>query len=187
MPLTKVCIGVAASDYIRTQTTGMLIALFKARPDMRLIIKQSPYVHDNREQIAVDFLETDCTHLFFIDSDMLFKPDVLDKLLASDKDVIGGQYNRRIGKEGVPVVNTRYNLPGMSYPNHIFKNYAVATGCMLIQRVVFEKIPRPWFSLGTEENWLGEDVSFCRKCKENGIEIWMDASLPVGHVGEFVY
>src|SRR3990167_484785 len=160
MPLTKVCIGVAASDYIRTQTTGMLIALFKARPDMRLIIKQSPYVHHNREQVVDDFLETDCTHLFFVDSDMLFKPDVLDKLLASDKDIIGAQYNRRLGKEGVPVVKTRYNMEGVTMPNHPFKQHPVATGCLLIKREVFTKIPKPWFAVGLDEakSWIGEDV-----------------------------
>src|SRR3990167_9844428 len=130
----KVCIGVAASDYIRTQTTGMLISLFKARPDMKLIIKQSPYVHDNREQVVKDFLQTDCTHLFFVDSDMLFKPDVLDALLVDDKDIVGAQYNRRMGLEGRHVAPTRYDLPGMATPNHPFVNQVVATGCLLIKR-----------------------------------------------------
>ena len=87
----------------------------------------------------------------------------------------------------MPVVNKRYDLPGMSYPNHIFKNYGVATGCMLIKREVFEKISRPWFALGMPEAWLGEDIFFCRKCKENGIEIWMDASLSIKHIGEHLY
>ena len=177
----------AVSDYIRSQTTGMLIALFKARPDMRLIIKQSPYVHDNREQVAVDFLQTDCTHLFFVDSDMLFKPDVLDTLLSHDKDIVGARYYKRMGKEGVPIVKSRYDLPGMSLPNHIYKNYALGGGCMLIKRAVFEKMPRPWFSLGTVDNWLGEDVFFCRKAKENGIEVWEDPTLEVLHIGEKLY
>lgn len=184
----KIAIGIACSDFVRTRTVGMLVALFKARPDSRLIMKISPYVHDNREQIVADFLKTDCTHLFFVDSDMLFKPDALDKLLAHDKDIIGAQYYRRNEeKDKDPVVPTRYDMPGSSYPNRIFRNYAVGTGCMLIKREALEKIPRPWFGLGTNERWLGEDVFFCEKAIENGVEVWMDASLTVGHIGEKIY
>ena len=183
---SRILIGIAASDYIRTQTTGMLIALFKARPDMRLIIKQSPYVHDNREQIADDFLETDCSHLFFVDSDMLFKPDVLDSLLAHNKDIVGARYYRR-GRDGVPVVNTRYDMPGASLPDHIYKNYAVGTGCMLVKRAVFEKVPKRCFEMGTREHWLGEDLAFCKRAKEHGFETWEDPSLEVFHIGEKLY
>lgn len=154
---------------------------------MKLIIKQSPYVHDNREQIVRDFLETPCTHLFFVDSDMLFKPEVLDELLKADKEIIGAQYNKRVGKEGVHVAPTRYDMPGMSTPDRPFVNQVVATGCMLIKRSAFEKIPAPWFSMGTETNWLGEDVYFCRKAKENGVETWIDPRLKVLHLGEYAY
>ncbi len=178
----------SCSDFIRTRTVATLIALFKAKPDMRFIVKISPYVHENRERVAEDFLKTDYTHLFFVDSDMYFQPDVLDKLLASDKDIIGAQYYRRNEtKDKDPVVPTRYDMPGMSYPNRIFVNYAAGTGCLLIKREAFEKIPKPWFGLGTEDNWLGEDVFFCKKAKENGIETWMDAGLAVGHIGERIY
>ncbi len=180
-----ICIGIACSDYVRSQTVGMLVALFKARPDMGLIIKQSPYVHDNREQIVVDFLADprNFTHLFFVDSDMLFKPDVLDTLLADDKDIVGGQYYKRNGKDKDPVINTRYE----TLPPRLFVNYAVATGCVLIKREVFEKVPRPWFSLGTAEHWLGEDVFFCKKAKEFGVEVWIDGRLEIGHIGEKIY
>jgi len=185
--MTKIALGMAVGEYIRSQTTGMLVALFRARPDMKLIIKQSPYLHDNREQVIDDFLKTDCTHLFFVDSDMLFGPEVLDYLLKQDKDIIGAQYNRRMGKEGVSVAPSRYDLEGMSPPNRPFINQVVATGCLLIKREVFKRIPKPWFSMGTPENWLGEDVYFSKKARENGVEVYLDDTQRIGHIGEFTY
>lgn len=185
--MAKVIIGMSVADYVRTQTVGTLIELFKARPDMGFIFEQGPYVSFNREEVAARFMNGDGTHLFFVDSDMMFKPDVLDKLLAHDKDIIGARYYRRQGKEKDPAVKTRYDMPGMSLPDKIYKNYATATGCMLIKREALAKIPRPWFSLGPVDKPVGEDIYFCNKAKENGIEIWECPDLEVGHVGLWVY
>ncbi len=187
MSEVKCCVGMAVSENMRTKTVGTLIALFKARPDMLFISKSGPYVFSNREQVAEDFLKTDCTHLFFVDSDMLFQPEVLDKLIADDKDIVGAQYNRRVEKENDPVVMTRYNMPGDQMPPKVFKNYAVATGCLLIKREVFNKIPKPWFFHGTEEAPKGEDIYFCDKATKAGIDLFIDGSVKVGHVGEKIY
>ena len=45
-----------------------------------------------RNQLAADFLESDCTHLLFIDSDIGFKAEHVAQLLARDCDLIGGLY-----------------------------------------------------------------------------------------------
>ena len=177
----------ALSEFVRTQTLGTLIKLFQQRPDMGFIFEQGPYVSFNREEVAARFMNGDGTHLFFVDSDMTFEPGILDTLIAHDKDIVGARYYRRQGKENDPAVKTRFDLPGMSLPNHIYKNYATATGCMLIKRAVFEKIPRPWFSLGEIDRPVGEDIYFCKKAKEHKIEIFEDPTLKVGHVGLKIY
>ena len=185
--MTKVIIGMSVADYVRTQTVGTLIQLFQKRPDMGFIFEQGPYVSFNREEVAARFMNGDGTHLFMVDSDMMFKPEVLDALLAHDKEIIGARYYRRQGKEKDPAVKTRYDMPGMSLPDKIYKNYATATGCMLIKREALEKIPRPWFALGTEERPVGEDIYFSEKAKKHGIEIWEDATLEVKHIGLWAY
>jgi len=116
-------------------------------------------------------------------SDMVFAPDVLDKLIADDKDIIGAMYNRRMGKLNDPVVNTRFEV----MPNYIFKNFNAGTGCLLIKTEVFKKIPKPWFFYGSEQRMLGEDVFFCEKAKNAGFAIWIHPNLNVGHIGEFRY
>ena len=185
--MAKVLLGMASSDYVRTRTAGMMYSLAQAFPDMKLVVVQGPYVDQNREAIATDFLASDCTHLFFVDSDMLFKPEVLTALLANDKEIVGAQYNRRIEREGVHVAPTRYDLPGMETPNRPFVNQVVATGCLLIKREVFEKIPQPWFATWEDGRRIGEDVFFCRKAKEHGISSWIDPTLQVFHIGEKMY
>lgn len=45
-----------------------------------------------RNGFAAQFLQTDCTHLMFIDSDIEFQAEDVIGLLHFDKDIIGGSY-----------------------------------------------------------------------------------------------
>src|SRR4051794_23273184 len=48
-----------------------------------------------RNTIASHFLETDCSHIWFVDSDMMFEPDIALKLLSFRQPLIGVAYMRR--------------------------------------------------------------------------------------------
>ena len=48
-----------------------------------------------RNSLAYDFLETDCTHLMFIDADIGFNPGDIPKMVDSDKDIICGLYPKK--------------------------------------------------------------------------------------------
>ncbi|WIM87241.1 hypothetical protein PT015_20680 [Candidatus Mycobacterium wuenschmannii] len=48
-----------------------------------------------RDSLAQDFLQTDCTHLMFIDSDIGFDAGDVLTLLAADKDIVCGLYPRK--------------------------------------------------------------------------------------------
>jgi hypothetical protein len=47
-----------------------------------------------------------------------------------------------------------------------------------------------WFENLKAPNWLGEyseDMSFCFKAQQLGIDIWVDTSVKVGHLGDYAY
>ena len=48
-----------------------------------------------RNSLAQDFLETDCTHLMFIDSDIGFNPADIPLMVNADKDIICGLYPKK--------------------------------------------------------------------------------------------
>lgn len=57
---------------------------------------------------------------------------------------------------------------------------AVATGCIMIHRSVFELMPPPWFEY--REGGNSEDLMFCKEAKElYGIPIHADLSTVCGH------
>lgn len=112
-----------------------------------------------RNSLAYDFLETDCTHLMFIDADIGFNPADIPPMLDADKDIICGMYPKKeinwldvekAVKAGVPANQLSYytgafvvnavgdaaNVEGqINQPIEISNG---GTGFMVIKREVFE-------------------------------------------------
>jgi|WetSurSiteA1Bulk_404760.scaffolds.fasta_scaffold00135_10 hypothetical protein len=116
-----------------------------------------------RNTLVVKFMESNCTHLLFIDGDILFEPkDVMDLLFLcdpeSDKDVVVGVCPKRsinwktlskAVENGVPEEELKMftgdyaikHLPGVDKVSakEPFEIMCGGTGFMMIQRRVIEK------------------------------------------------
>lgn len=118
---------------------------------------------DGRNQIARDFVESPCEWLFFLDADMGFAPDTLERLLAvadpSERPVVGALCfaYREHGLDGMggyrahplPTIfeyaqhpDGQYRFTGRKhYPvNQLVQTAATGAACILIHRSVFERI-----------------------------------------------
>ena len=84
-------------------------------------------------------------YLFFIDSDIVLHPHTLRRLLAHDKDIVGGTYVQRVephallGKDvhGVPFAS---NPEVQIQPGALLEVSALPTGCLLVSMAVFDKL-----------------------------------------------
>lgn len=128
---------------------------------------------------AVDkALELGCDYVLMIDSDMTFPPNALARLLAHQKDVVGGTYARRslphnnlakpIGDAPVTVNGGLLEVAGMP------------AGFFLFRASVLEKITRPYFRFPTNEvsgEVEGEDYDFCARLRAAGVSVWLDVDL----------
>jgi hypothetical protein len=134
--------------------------------------------------------------LFWIDSDIEWEPDDFFRLLQSDKQVISGCY--MLEDETVTVYNEPLG-PAMHKTDILklktpFKCAGVGFGFLAVKSGVFERMERPWFSstwidiknptTGQIERkfpLMGEDLSWCTKVIDMGIDIWVDPLVRVGH------
>lgn len=142
-----------------------------------------------RNQMAAHFMEKGCEAMLFIDCDMLYPANVIDRLWARDVDIVAADYRKRaapFGKVGWP-------LEGVEDPESgLVERTALGLGVMMIRRHVFEKTPRPWFarvySGETEANKgvMTEDYFFCLRAREAGFKVWcdLDVTREVMHIGE---
>ncbi|MEK6957772.1 MAG: hypothetical protein AABW99_02240 [archaeon] len=161
-----------------------------------MIIIDNMYISMARQQTLNLFLESDCEYLFFLDSDMVFPPNIFDLLKEKDEDIISALYFSRNDPEN-PVFRIHKDgkvMKVIDYPeNRIFKVDSVGMGCCLIKRKVIEKMTEDnpgKFLFDTPQidknNCMGEDVFFCNLATKSGFEVKVDSSIIVGHVGGVV-
>ncbi|MGB3830884.1 MAG: hypothetical protein WA975_03360 [Mesorhizobium sp.] len=143
---------------------------------------------DMRNTLARKSIELGATHILWLDSDMIFPEDTIERLYQHGKPIVAASYSQRkepakpvAAKDGVWV----YTEEGSS---GIEKVDFVGMGCMLVETAVYEAMDEPWHCLGWNEakgTIVGEDVYFCRKAAQVGAETWIDHDLSkeIGHIG----
>lgn len=185
----KVVIGVPCQESVKARTAFSIASnIIDAKGVVsEILMRQSCDVVSSRTGLVKDAIKAGATHLLFIDSDMFFPPDSLNRLLKHDKDIIGALYNRR----SFPVEGTHQPLVETPDPKTgLLRCLSIGTGLMLIKLEVFKKIPEPWFNFGRNKEGelaLGEDVWFCRTAQDSGFEVWADPSIKVGHIGNYIF
>ena len=90
----KIAIGITTAGFIKSRTAFSLLNMLKGM-DYEPLFKEGPNQPLNREIIAETAIMLNCSHLLFVDSDMVFDKDALNRLLKRDKDIIGVHYNMR--------------------------------------------------------------------------------------------
>ena len=138
---------------------------------------RGPSITESRNVIVEKAQSINATHLLFLDSDNVFPPDVIDKLLKHDKDVVGATYLKRIPP---------YELLGVPLDkptdNPLIRMKRMPTGCLMIKMHVFNQMEKPYFRMKYKNGKeYSEDYNFCEDC---GYTVWCDQalSLQIGHV-----
>ena len=131
-------------------------------------------------------------YIMWIDSDIVFKPEHLFKLLEHDKDIVSGLYLKKPQTDSMADIPTSFacfvdddyrNLMTHEANGELINVRANGMGWMLVKKGVFEKIDYPWFGM---INHHGEDLSFQLRAKDAGFDSYVDTSIIVGHEKEVV-
>lgn len=166
-----------------------------------------------RNNIVEMFLNGACTHLIFIDTDIEFTVEHIDKLVAHLKNghsIVCGLYPKKQDKLEW-VINAKTNDFKLDSENPLLEiNYA-GTGFLAISRQVFydmqstsckdrwywtdgglgtRRQQHDFFPVGVHEfedgnrRFLSEDWFFCQLAKEAGHKIMCDTSIRTNHIGK---
>lgn len=187
----KIAIGLLSNRGFKPQTVESLLNLSVPYEKLVIMATQGYTISENRNYIAAQAIKNECTHLLFIDDDMVFPPDTLERLLADNKEIVGVVAHSRMESENTTVIlEDGHILKNDAIPKELFKCQHIGTGVMLIDLRVFQKIQRPWFDTKAHETgWtmMGEDAWFCKRARNAGYEIWCDPLLSIGHIGDYIF
>ena len=134
------------------------------------IIRHSCFIDIARSTLVKYFLESDCTHLFFIDSDIGFEAHALAGLVQAEVPFAAGVYRKREPKVSF---NAQVYEP-QEFRGPWLRVNRAATGFMCLQRHVLEEMVK--------------HVHLCKVAKSGEVPMLFrtDTSLKDGKVRQFV-
>ena len=183
----KVAIGIpTATGLIDYRVASSLIAL-KIFEGTKIIWLPRVMIDTSRNEIVNKTLEDPSyEYLLFLDDDMIFPPDMLEKLLARDEDIVGVQAFKRREMFDPCVYKFKDNKYHPALINKFCEVDAIGTGILLIKTKVFQKIKFPWFETIYDEKGLhwSVDFMFCKKAKKAGFNIYCDPDIEIFHIGD---
>lgn len=197
---TKIAIAIVSNRQIKPRTVDALAQmLIHTKYPVHFIMSTEGYTTaEGRSYCVIQAQKNECSHLLFIDDDMTFPPDTIERLIAHGKDIVGVNSQSRT----LPLTTTVALLkdgehwahdhvpPYWKMPEELFEVFSVGMGVALIDMNVFDVIEKPWFKFDVHESGkilVGEDAWLCKQAREKGLQVWCDPMFPVGHWGEYNY
>jgi GT2 family glycosyltransferase len=149
-----------------------------------------PRLDTAMDSIVHYFLDkTSATHLFFLDDDVLLPSDGILRLLKRGAPIISGLYKERGQKHRPIIIDTPKNREGKlrflfryakrAPRNRLLTCDVVPSGCLLVERSVFQRLHSPWFHM--EPN-LGPDVYFSLCARRAGYKVLLDTGVECIHI-----
>lgn len=160
-----------------SQTAEELLNNLKGVPHKIYFSHRKPIPNCFEDPTNEALKDPDVTHLWFVEDDMILRPNTLMKLLAEDANVVTADYP--VTKDG------RGSVFADKGGNVVFSG----TGCLLIKRSVFDNLNKPYFTdkirwtmqnYGEQIKLTGSygttgygthDITFSIKLWNNGIKI----------------
>lgn len=196
-----IMIGIPAGDQVATYFCQSLVGLTVAQGTL-FHFSVGSLVYDARNQITLSAIQQKCDLLLWTDSDMVFEPDALQRLMQTmaetGADLVSGLYvTRKTPIE--PVILSRLDTEekenGMiainrevytDYPrDSVFEIAGCGFGFCLtktdILRKVWEEMGQPFAPLPA----MGEDLSACFRMQKLGGKLVCDSRVKCRHMGHF--
>ena len=191
----KIMIAVPCMDQTATPFT-MSLAMLRKVDECVLASEQGSLIYIARDNLAKKALKMDADYVLWLDSDMVFDPDVLERLLEDKEkgDIISGLYFRRaapfspvlyesleLSKDNIPIY-TEFS----AIPEDVFECAGIGFGCAFMKTDVFLAVALKYGQMFHPFCGMGEDLAFSWRARQCGFKIVCDPKIKLGHVGHVI-
>ena len=189
----KTLIAVPCMDSVPSQFAQSLAMLRKV-DECAIAFQIGSLIYTSRNELAKKSVESDADYVFWLDSDMIFQPDTLERMFQvlkeNDLDILTGLYFRRVHPYS-PVLFDRLDIDETGchwsnfeeIPDGLFEVGGCGFGCVLMKTDVFLSVMSKFGNMFSPIANVGEDLSFCWRARQCGYKVYCDPSIPLGHMG----
>lgn len=165
-------------------------------------------IDQGRNQMATDALLDGFEETFWIDSDVAFRPDDVEKIRERGLPIVCGIYPQK-GKRAL-ACHVMPGTPAASFgaSGGLFEILYAGAGFLHVRREVYLAVQRklslpitnerfghpmipfflPMIRAIEDGSWyLAEDYAFCHRARECGYKIYADGSIRLWHIGMYRY
>jgi hypothetical protein len=196
---TSVSILVPTRDTVYSHFSYSLGNLIKTTTmmgiEVHLFFDASTILINQRENLINRAIEVKSEWALWLDSDMMFPPTTLLRLLAHNQDIVACNYMKRSYPfKSVAFMDTNdwESWVPLQSEDELLTVEAIGMGCVLMRTSVFEKLNRPYFEYTYQpktKDWGGEDFTLFKKLNGVGVQLKVDTNLSneIYHIGTFAY
>lgn len=197
----KTLIAIPCMDMVHTEFCRSLLAMERVS-DVQITFCQSSLIYDARNKLASIAIEGGFDRVLWLDSDMAIPQDLFRRLSAhldEGKEIVSGLYFCRRPPYN-PIIykalflsqeNGHAKANAVNYEDYpqseVFQIAGCGFGAVLMTtdalRRIYDACGLPFFPA----TGFGEDLAFCLRATELGVQIWCDSSVRLGHVGAAVF
>ena len=197
--MKKMMIAIPCMDMVSTEFFRACLSM-KYAPgySYEFVTMQSSLIYDSRNRLAQRACENGFDRVLWLDSDMVFPPDLIPRLSArldEGNDFVSAMYFRRVPPVH-PVIYETIRLDGEvtvtepydNYPkNSLFEIAGCGLGACMMNVSMIRDIGAMHGRPFSPRIGFGEDMTFCLLARETGYTILCDSSIIVGHVGQHIF
>lgn len=188
--MAKILICVPCMDMVAAGFAQSLSMLQKGGNETAVMFQVGSLIYDSRNKLATQALKMGADYTMWFDSDMIFEPDTMIKLLEHDAPIVSGAYFRRSPPYHLVAFDkcdpTKHEWSDLPLPTETVPCGGVGFGCVLVRTDVLLDVAAKFNTWFEPIGGLGEDLAFCWRARECGYDVLLDPKVSCGHVGHIV-
>lgn len=185
--MSKILICVPSMDMVAAGFAQSLAMLQKGGNETAIMFQVGSLIYEARNKLAKQAITMGADYTMWFDSDMIFEPDTMIRLLAHNAPMVSGAYFRRsppyhlVAFDECDTESRKWT--DLKLPAETVKCGGVGFGCVLVKTEVLFDVAAKFGTWFEPMNGFGEDLSFCWRARECGYDILLDPSITCGHIG----
>lgn len=198
----RILVAIPCMEMVHSLFAKSLLGMRRVDGELQFGFSSCSLVYDSRNGLTKKAISEGFDYVLWLDSDMDFPPDILEKLIEDAKE--GRNYISALYvKRKLPVMPIVYKelgyyqsdegvtpvaIPYLDYPeDSIFEIEGSGFGGCLTSVELLKKVAEKHGAPFSPILGFGEDLSFCFRVKDVGEKMYCDSRVKLGHIGYKIF